>query len=82
MPSVSVTKPVMLVLTLIQLVSLVAGMIGALDSLVVGGLISIVVPVLAGIYYLGLTAEEINQQSKNCMDCSSVTLLSLLLQDG
>ena len=30
MPSVSVTKPVMLVLTLIQLVSLVAGMIGAL----------------------------------------------------
>ena len=57
MPSVSVTKPVMLVLTLIQLVSLVAGMIGALDSLVVGGLISIVIPVLAGIYYLGLTAE-------------------------
>lgn len=57
MPSVSVTKPVMLVLTLIQLVSLVAGMIGALDSLVVSGLISVVVPVLAGIYYLGLTAE-------------------------
>ena len=57
MPSVSVTKPVMLVLTLIQLVSLVAGMIGAFDSLVVGGLISIVIPVLAGIYYLGLTAE-------------------------
>ncbi len=50
MPAVSVTKPVMLVLTLIQLVSLVAGMIGALDSLVVGGLISIVIPVLAGIY--------------------------------
>ena len=57
MSSVSVTKPVMLVLTLIQLVSLVAGMIGALDSLVVSGLISVVVPVLAGIYYLGLTAE-------------------------
>lgn len=57
LPNYNICKNVMLVLTLIELAALVASMIGAINSLILGGLLSIVVPLVATVYYIGLTAE-------------------------
>lgn len=57
LPQSNICKNIMLVVTLIEFVALVASMINAIDSLIIGGLVAIVVPVLSTIYYIGLTAE-------------------------
>ena len=57
LPDYHTCKIVLAIFSAIELVSLILGMIGSIHSLVIGVLLTVIIPIISAVYYIGLTAE-------------------------